>query len=104
MTESMQVLPSLRSFCIYSAIGILATFMFQATFFVGWLALDQRRIDSHRDGMFPWYKHRNWKPSKLSRIEPLKLFFSRYLSKFLFKTPVKVPLSLNVYYYYYCID
>jgi len=87
---SSTVLPSLRSFCIYSAIGILATFMFQATFFVGWLALDQRRIDSHRDGMFPWYKHRNWKPSKLSRIEPLKLFFSRYLSKFLFKTPVKV--------------
>jgi len=91
---SSTVLPSLRSFCLYSAVGIMATYIFQATFFVGWLTLDQRRIQSHRDGMFPWYKHRNWKPSKASSTEPLKLFFTNYLSKYLFKKPVKVLVML----------
>ncbi|XP_046631548.1 uncharacterized protein LOC124311207 [Daphnia pulicaria] len=84
------VLPSLRSFCIYSAVGILATYLFQASFFVAWLTLDQRRIESHRDGMLPCFVHRNWKPSTLSRIEPLQVFFSRILAKYLFKWPAKV--------------
>nr|SVE77193.1 EOG090X0BEK [Daphnia lumholtzi] len=84
------VLPSLRSFCIYSAVGILATYIFQASFFVAWLTLDQRRIESHRDGMIPCFIYRNWKPSSLSRIEPLQLFFSRVLAKYLFKWPTKV--------------
>lgn len=84
------VLPSLRSFCIYSAVGILATYIFQASFFVAWLTLDQKRIESHRDGMIPCFVHRNWKPSSLSRIEPLQLFFNRFLAKYLFKWPAKV--------------
>nr|SVE88835.1 EOG090X0BEK [Daphnia sinensis] len=84
------VLPSLRSFCIYSAVGILATYIFQASFFVAWLTLDQKRIEGHRDGIIPCFVHRNWKPSSLSRIEPLQLFFSRILAKYLFKWPAKV--------------
>merc|ERR1719450_1200531 len=36
-------LPALRSFCIYAAVGILATFVFQSTFFVAVFSLDQRR-------------------------------------------------------------
>nr|SVE82668.1 EOG090X0BEK [Daphnia magna] len=50
----------------------------------------KRRIESHRDGMIPCFVHRNWKPSSLSRIEPLQLFFSRFLAKYLFKWPAKV--------------
>nr|SVE86951.1 EOG090X0BEK [Daphnia similis] len=84
------VLPSLRSFCIYSAVGILATYIFQASFFVAWLTLDQKRIEGHRDGIIPCFVHQNWKPSSLSRIEPLQLFFSRVLAKYLFKWPAKV--------------
>nr|SVE79688.1 EOG090X0BEK [Daphnia magna] len=50
----------------------------------------KRRIESHRDGMIPCFVHRNWKPSSLSRIEPLQLFFNRFLAKYLFKWPAKV--------------
>lgn len=87
------VLPSLRSFCIYSAIGILATYLFQASFFVAWLSLDQRRIESHRNGVFPWYKHRDWKPNAFSRIEPLQSFFDNVLAKYMFRKPAKVLIT-----------
>nr|SVE90710.1 EOG090X0BEK [Daphnia sinensis] len=50
----------------------------------------KRRIEGHRDGIIPCFIHRNWKPSSLSRIEPLQLFFSRILAKYLFKWPAKI--------------
>ncbi len=37
------VLPSLRSYSLYTAMGILFTFFLQITFFVGWLTIDTVR-------------------------------------------------------------
>ena len=39
------VLPSLRSYSLYTGLGILATYCLQLTFFLAWFTLDQRRID-----------------------------------------------------------
>eukprot|EP00090_Calanus_glacialis_P005513 TRINITY_DN14271_c0_g1_i1.p1 TRINITY_DN14271_c0_g1~~TRINITY_DN14271_c0_g1_i1.p1 ORF type:complete len:913 (+),score=178.94 TRINITY_DN14271_c0_g1_i1:65-2740(+) len=44
------VLPALRSFCMYAAIGIMVIFFFQSTWFTALLAIDEYRVDAHRDG------------------------------------------------------
>jgi len=36
-------LPALRNFCFYAAFGIFFDFLYQVTFFVAWLTLDERR-------------------------------------------------------------
>jgi hypothetical protein len=33
--------PALTSFSVYAAVGILAIYFFQCTFFVAWMAIDQ---------------------------------------------------------------
>ena len=43
-----QILPSLKSYSIFTAVGILFTYILQATFFVAWLSIDQRRIEARR--------------------------------------------------------
>jgi hypothetical protein len=46
----MQVLPSLQSFCIYAALGILALYFLQAVFFTACLCLDlKRQVGEHRN-------------------------------------------------------
>ena len=42
------VIPGLRSFCIYAAIGILFVFIYMASFFLAWFALDQKRAEDNR--------------------------------------------------------
>lgn len=61
-----KVLPSLRSYTLYTMLGILFVYLLQSTLFVALMALDQRRIDSRRDGACCWRSHgQGWKPSKL---------------------------------------
>uniref|UniRef100_A0A7S2IXU5 SSD domain-containing protein n=1 Tax=Haptolina brevifila TaxID=156173 RepID=A0A7S2IXU5_9EUKA len=40
---TMSQLPALSGFCTFAAIGILADYAFQITFFAGWMALDAHR-------------------------------------------------------------
>ncbi|RMX44017.1 hypothetical protein pdam_00012961 [Pocillopora damicornis] len=48
---STTVLPALRAFCIYAAIGVLADFILQVTLFTALLAIDARRQKKKRDGL-----------------------------------------------------
>ncbi|KAL1528326.1 hypothetical protein AB1Y20_009680 [Prymnesium parvum] len=45
---SSSSLPGLAAFCIYAAIGILADFVLQITFFAGWMVLDAQREANQR--------------------------------------------------------
>ncbi|XP_011262753.1 patched domain-containing protein 3 isoform X1 [Camponotus floridanus] len=56
------VLPSLRSFCIYAAMGILITYLFQITFFIAYFTIDSRRIEQKRNGILPCIVHENFTP------------------------------------------
>ena len=56
---STTVLPALRSFCLWCAVGILAVYFFQITLFAGALALDCKRLTQGRNGLFPCYIHFN---------------------------------------------
>ena len=56
----LTVLPALQSFCIYASVGIVATFLFQSTFFLAWFSLDQRRIESGRNACCCCVVHNNF--------------------------------------------
>ena len=57
------VLPSLRSYSLFTMAGILSVYLLQSTLFVACLALDQRRIRGRRDGTCCWVVHgEDWRP------------------------------------------
>ncbi|KAK3928566.1 Patched domain-containing protein 3 [Frankliniella fusca] len=53
---SLTALPSLSSFCLYAALGILITYILQITLYVIALALDQKRIEAGRNFLIPCIK------------------------------------------------
>ena len=72
------VLPSLKSYSLYAAMGILFTYLFQITYFVACLTLDTKRIDEKRDGMFCWIKHKNFKPNSFSQRNWMQEYFEKF--------------------------
>lgn len=54
---SITVLPSLQSFCIYAAFGVLMMYLFVITFYVAVFTLDERRIAARRNSFVPWVIH-----------------------------------------------
>ncbi|XP_042241717.1 patched domain-containing protein 3-like [Homarus americanus] len=87
---STTVLPALRSFCLYAAVGIASVFFFQATLFVACLSVDQRRLEDRRHGLFWCWKLNNWTPNQCSQMDLCQIFFNDVYAKFLFLAPVKV--------------
>lgn len=65
------ILPSLQSFCIYAAVGVLLTFLFQITFYVAFFSIDARRIESKRNSILPCIVHENFEQKFISPQEEL---------------------------------
>lgn len=94
-SNNLQVLPALRSFCVFCGFGILVVYLLQATWFLAWMTIDQRRIEDRRNGWLPCYKH---KPNtntamcgKAKKGQMLKRVFRSYGN-----TIVKVPIKVTV--------
>ena len=87
------VLPALKSFCLFAAVGIVAIYWFQCTFFVAVMSLDQRRLENHRNGCCPCYKHKDYVPNQLSTKNISQAIFASYAS-LLMKTPSKICLLI----------
>ncbi len=88
------ILPSLKSYSFYAAMGILFTFINQVTFFVACLTLDTKRIDAKRDGMFFCISYgQTWKPNALSQRNFLQDLF-RALGNQLKKKQIRVGILL----------
>ena len=51
------ILPGLKAFCLTCAIGIAAVYLLQVSWFVAWLFIDQKRIESRRNGILPCIVH-----------------------------------------------
>ena len=49
----MQILPGLQAFCATCALAIGSIYLLQASWFVAWLSIDQKRIEARKDGMLP---------------------------------------------------
>ena len=87
------VLPALRSFCIFCAVGLIVVYLLQATWFVSWFSLDQRRIEEKRNGSLPCIKHENFKPNNFSQRNILQSVF-KSVSNVIIKRPMKVVILL----------
>ncbi|XP_057666401.1 protein patched homolog 1-like isoform X1 [Diorhabda carinulata] len=90
--SSSTILPSLESFCIYAAVGVLMTFIFAITFFVACFVLDQRRVEANRNGAFPWIVHNNYKPNECSQINFTNLIFNKVYSNVILTIPGKITV------------
>ncbi|CAL4137274.1 unnamed protein product, partial [Meganyctiphanes norvegica] len=91
---SSTLLPALRSFCIYAALGIIAIYFFSATFFVACLTLDQRRLEDKRNGLFWCWRMNNWTPNECSQKDLLQSFFGNVYAKILLKLPTKITVLI----------
>jgi len=72
---AITVLPALRSFCIYCAVGIISVYFYQATIFSAFLSIDIRRVKQKRNGCLPFIKHEDWTPNKISQRNFAKEMF-----------------------------
>lgn len=88
------VIPSLSTFCVYAAIGVLALYILQATFFVACVTLDERRIDAKRNACIICYKHTDYKPGKYYNFSMQYAFMTKFWGPFLTKLPVKICIIL----------
>ena len=87
------ILPALRSFCLFASVGIISIYWFVCTFFVAIMYLDQLRIESNRDGLWPCYKHKNNMGNFFTEKGLSNRVFD-YYGKFLMNTPVKILVVL----------
>ncbi|KAJ8733421.1 hypothetical protein PYW08_001719 [Mythimna loreyi] len=55
---AITILPSLKSFCIYAAIGVFFIFCYSVTFYVAVFTLDLKRIQDNRNGVLFCYQHK----------------------------------------------
>ena len=69
-------MPALQSFCIFCSVGLIVVYILQATWFVAWFSLDQRRIEEKRDGSLPCFKHKNFRPNAFSQKNILQTIFT----------------------------
>ncbi|KAK3894018.1 hypothetical protein Pcinc_002205 [Petrolisthes cinctipes] len=87
---STTTLPALRSFCLYCAVGVAAVYFFQATFFVAWLSIDQRRIEDSRHSVIWCWKISGWTPNTCSQQDLCYSFFSQIYARVLLLPLVRV--------------
>ncbi|XP_015188505.1 PREDICTED: patched domain-containing protein 3-like [Polistes dominula] len=87
------ILPSLQSFCIYAAVGVLVTFLLQITFFVAFFTLDAKRIQQKRNGLIPCIVHENY-VSKI--VDPNETFSTKLIDRFYSKIVLTVPGKLSI--------
>ncbi|KOC67294.1 Patched domain-containing protein 3 [Habropoda laboriosa] len=90
-----RILPSLQSFCIYAAFGVLLTFLFQITFYVAFFSIDARRIENKRNSLLPCIVHENFTQKFISPQEelPAKLITKLY-SNVVLTMPGKILIVL----------
>ncbi|KAL4218800.1 Patched domain-containing protein 3 [Mactra antiquata] len=75
-------MPVLKSFCVYCSIGIFFLFLMQSTLFPACLTLNQRRIESKREGCL-MIKMKDYQPSSCSQKDFLRAGIKKILAPFL---------------------
>jgi len=68
-TGAMTSFPGLQSFCICAAFAIAAIYLFQISWFVAWMVLDEQRIEQRRNGIVPFIIHKDWEPQVWTQVD-----------------------------------
>jgi len=87
------VLPALKSFCLFCAVGLIVVYLLQATWFIAWFSIDQRRIEAGRNGSLVCYTHTNFQPNKLSQKNILQSVF-KSIAKAVIRWPARIAIIL----------
>lgn len=82
------VMPFLKSFCMFAAMGILFLYIYEIMFFVSCLVFDERRLAAKRDGCC-CQPRLNWRPNQCSKQNFQQFVFEKYIGPFVLKTLVK---------------
>lgn len=90
---AITILPSLRAFCIYAAVGVFFIFCFSVTFFVAVFSLDVKRIESQRNGILFCYQHKTEIILSTEKSMFQKLFDAFY-KHVIFTIPGKITIIL----------
>ncbi|KAM3967251.1 LOW QUALITY PROTEIN: patched domain-containing protein 3-like [Aphomia sociella] len=77
LVGAITILPSLKSFCIYAAVGVFFIFAYSVTFYVAIFTLDIKRMQDNRNGILFCYKH-----SKNISMSKKPTIFQRWIAKF----------------------
>ncbi|XP_075245767.1 patched domain-containing protein 3-like isoform X2 [Convolutriloba macropyga] len=90
------IIPALRSFCIFAAMGILGIFLLTLFLFAGVLVYDQRRVAANRNACcFCCMKlGEDYKPNNCSQSSIAEKVFEHYIAKYLTWLPVKIVVVL----------
>lgn len=101
----MQTLPALKSFCIFSCLGILGLFSLSITFFLACFTLDIQRTEQGRNACICCYKHKpDYKPNKCSQRNNFNIFLRKYYSKIILKLPVKVNFYMAEVFFFIILN
>ena len=73
----MTYFPSLKYFCICAMLSITFIYIFQTSFFVAWMVLDQKRITEKRNGFIPFIVHNDWQQPEWSKKDISTLIVSK---------------------------
>lgn len=84
------ILPALKSFCLFSSVGIVAIYWFICTFFVALMSIDQRRIEEKRDGLLPCIKHKSVVTLKTKEGQSFSSKAFEIYGSILMTTPAKI--------------
>ncbi|CAH2991710.1 unnamed protein product [Chilo suppressalis] len=90
---AITILPSLKSFCIYAAVGVFFIFCYSVTFYVAVFTLDVMRVESNRNGLIFCYKHS--KSISISKEDSIfQKIFSGFYKNIVFTTPGRTMIIL----------
>ncbi|XP_067211817.1 patched domain-containing protein 3-like isoform X2 [Linepithema humile] len=82
------VMPFLKSFCMFAAMGILFLYIYEIMFFVSCLVFDERRLAAKRDGCC-CQPRPNWRPNQCSKQNFQRFVFEKYIGPFVLRTSMK---------------
>lgn len=83
---AITILPSLKSFCIYAAVGVFFIFCYSVTFYVAVFTLDIKRIFNNRNGILFCYTHK-----KQIKVSTSKTIFQKFLEAFYKRVVFTIP-------------
>jgi len=89
-------MPGLQSFCVCTAIALGCIYLLQVSWFVAWLVLDEKRIQSGRDGLFPCIVHKDFQASECSRKDRGEIFVKHYIEVLSHKMYKIIVLALTL--------
>ncbi|XP_054280172.1 NPC intracellular cholesterol transporter 1-like [Macrosteles quadrilineatus] len=91
------ILPALESFCLYAAAGVFFTFIYQATFFVAFLVLDEHRIEKRRNPFILCITHKTTSEPHTSVKHYSMIIMNCIYSKMVLTKPFKVLIIIGTF-------